>query len=154
MKIKNILATTAVAAAAATISVPASAKQFWSDFSVSYLSGSDYLNPFSGNEYGSNVMTLEHASGHSWGSTFTFVDFLNSDEGVANETYGEIGANYSLGNHFGKPAEGSFVNASRFTRINVMASWVARIRSGFDEGNPIRCLSRLAPPSVRARLQN
>jgi len=73
-----------------------SADQIWSDFSVSYLRGEDYLNPFAGYEYGSKGITIEHASGHNWGSTFTFVDALTNDDGSADEIYGEIGANVDV----------------------------------------------------------
>lgn len=65
----------------------------WSDFSLSYLNGSNY-------QVGDNdrqILTLEHAAGLSWGNTFTFVDRLEYDDGT-NETYGEIGARYKLKN--------------------------------------------------------
>ncbi|WP_440875942.1 nucleoside-binding protein [Thalassotalea sp. PLHSN55] len=68
------------------------AKQLWSDASISYLYGSNY-------EVGDDeksVMTLEHASGHTWGSTFTFVDRLHDHNLGGNETYGEISANIDL----------------------------------------------------------
>jgi nucleoside-specific outer membrane channel protein Tsx len=44
----------------------------WSDFSLSYLNGSNY-------QVGDNdrrILTLEHAAGLTWGNTFTFVDRL------------------------------------------------------------------------------
>lgn len=67
----------------------ASAEQIWSDFSVSALTGSDYLNPFTETEDDSNVFTFEHASGHSWGGTFFFIDRLSNP----NDTYGEFSIN-------------------------------------------------------------
>lgn len=42
------------------------------------------------------VFTLEHASGHSWGSIFTFVDRLSHDNDNQHELYGEFGANITL----------------------------------------------------------
>lgn len=94
---------------ALSVSAPASASLLWSDFNVSYLQGNDYLDPFTGTEYDSQVTTLEFASGHSWGSTFSFVDFLDNADGYDDETYGEVGINPSLANVFGKPSEGSFI---------------------------------------------
>ena len=88
MKLKTLgqlfLATTVTMGASA-----ASAKQLWSDFSVSGLKGNDYLNPFSGEEFGREVITFEHASGHTWGGTFLFVDRLSDPD----ETYGEFNVN-------------------------------------------------------------
>ncbi|GAA5314926.1 MAG: outer membrane protein OmpK [Candidatus Pelagadaptatus aseana] len=105
----NLVMAATIAAVTFTVAPPVAAKQFWADYSVSYLQGSDYLDPFTGTEYDSGVITLEHASGHSWGSTFSFVDFLDNQDGYNDETYGEVGANFNLGNHFGKPDEGGFV---------------------------------------------
>ncbi|WP_019531438.1 hypothetical protein [Dasania marina] len=85
------------------------AKQLWSDFSVSYLQGNDYLNPFGDYEYTSKVVTLEHAAGHTWGSTFMFMDRLASDDGSAHETYGEIGANISIPLLMGEARKDSFI---------------------------------------------
>lgn len=75
-----------------TLVIPiASAEMYWNDTSWSLLKGSDY-------EVGDNeklVYTLEHASGHSWGSTFLFFDRLNNQNDGIHETYGEILANFS-----------------------------------------------------------
>lgn len=63
----------------------ASAKTIWSDYSVTYLSGSNY-------EVGDDsrqVLTLEYASGTSWGDHFMFFDRLESDNGDV-ENYGEF----------------------------------------------------------------
>lgn len=70
----------------------ASAEMYWSDTSWSLLKGSDY-------EVGDNekiVYTVEHASGHSWGSTFLFFDRLSSQNDSDHETYGEVSANIDL----------------------------------------------------------
>ena len=69
MKINKLLKSVAVVAIATTslLSTTVSAKQFWSDYSITALTGSDYLNPFTGNTDDRNVVTIEHASGHSWG---------------------------------------------------------------------------------------
>lgn len=90
---------TASVFAAALLSSSLYAEQLWSDSSISYLSGSNY-------EVGDDektVITFEHASGHSWGSTFTFIDRLHDENLGGNETYGEVSANinvYSLQNSF------------------------------------------------------
>ncbi|MGL1957558.1 MAG: DUF5020 domain-containing protein [Colwellia sp.] len=67
----------------------ASAEQIWSDFSVSLLTGNDYVNPFTKTEDDKNIVTFEHATGHTWGSTFLFVDRKSNPE----DTYGEFGIN-------------------------------------------------------------
>jgi nucleoside-specific outer membrane channel protein Tsx len=69
-----------------------SAKQFWSDYSITALTGSDYLNPFTGATDDRNVVTIEHASGHTWGSTFFFMDRLTNPD----DLYGEINLNPTL----------------------------------------------------------
>lgn len=78
--------------AATLLSTSVSAKQFWSDTSFSALTGSNY-------EVGDNdrsVFTLEHASGHTWGNTFTFVDRLVHHNDDNHELYGELGASINL----------------------------------------------------------
>ena len=82
---------------------PASAKVIWQDFSLSLLAGSDYDKQKlpNGNQTQSshrNVVTLEHASGHTWGGTFLFVDRLMSrDSDYANDAmYGEFSINPTM----------------------------------------------------------
>ncbi|MEH6576965.1 MAG: outer membrane protein OmpK, partial [Amphritea sp.] len=58
---------------------------------IAYLNGSDY-------EVGDpdrQVLTVEHASGHSWGDNFFFMDRLKSDND-SNETYFELSPRLSL----------------------------------------------------------
>lgn len=73
-------------------STSVSAKQLWSDFSITGLQGADYLEPFSGTEDDRTVVTIEHASGHTWGSTFFFMDRLSNPDDV----YGELNINPTL----------------------------------------------------------
>ncbi|MCR8923565.1 hypothetical protein NO559_12340 [Dasania sp. GY-MA-18] len=105
---KNIVSIL-VAVIAAAYTPLGYSKQLWSDFSISYLQGNDYLNPFADYEYSSKVVTLEHASGHTWGGTFMFMDRLTSDDGSADETYGEIGATMSMPKLMGKQRKDSFI---------------------------------------------
>ncbi|RBW46660.1 DUF5020 domain-containing protein [Psychromonas sp. B3M02] len=70
----------------------ASAEQLWSDFSLSGLVGSEYVDPFSSTEDTRKVFTFEHASGHNWGGTFLFVDRLSNPD----DTYGEFSINPTL----------------------------------------------------------
>lgn len=69
----------------------AQAEMKWSTFSLSYLYGEDY-------EVGEperQVLTAEHASGHSWGDNFFFIDHLtDSEDGVSN--YLELSPRISL----------------------------------------------------------
>jgi len=93
-------------ALATILSTSVSAKQFWSDTSFSLLKGSNY-------EVGDSdktVFTLEHASGHSWGSIFAFVDRLNHDNDDNHEIYGELGFSYNL-----YQAKNSFVKEAYVT---------------------------------------
>ncbi len=75
----------------------AHSKMLWSNFSLSYLHGSDY-------ELGDperNVLTVEHASGHTWGDNFFFMDHLRSDDGTVSN-YFELSPRLSLGYLTGK----------------------------------------------------
>ncbi|WMS86768.1 DUF5020 family protein [Pleionea litopenaei] len=75
------------------------AKSLWSDNSLTYLSGKHYRV----GDPKKTVLTFEHASGHSWGDVFYFVDRLKSNNG-SNETYMEFSPRLSLskvsGNEF------------------------------------------------------
>jgi len=73
------------------VSTTVSAKQLWSDFSISYLNGNDY-------ELGDNsreVITFEHASVHNWGDNFLFIDRTKPDSGD-QDTYFELHPRLSL----------------------------------------------------------
>jgi hypothetical protein len=65
---------------------------------LSYLSGSDYLNPFSDAEADGSVITFEHAGAYDWGKSFSFVDIVRGDNDTdgLDETYLELGADISL----------------------------------------------------------
>ena len=67
------------------------AKVIWSDFSITYLNGSEYEVGDAERE----VLTFEHASGLSWGDSFMFFDRLMSDNGNV-ETYGEFAPRVKL----------------------------------------------------------
>ena len=100
----------------ATLFAPvASAELLWSDTSFSYLQGS-------GHEVGDdekNVFTLEHVSGHSWGSTFLFFDRLSDRNLGGKETYGEVGADFTVATL----AEGGFVkNVYVATQVEFLAT--------------------------------
>ena len=74
-----------------SLSLTTTAETLWSDFSITLLRGSDY-------EVGDNkrtVATFEHAAGHSWGDSFSFVDRLQSDDG-SKVTYGEFSPRLEL----------------------------------------------------------
>ena len=81
---------------AALIAPTASAELLWQDTSFSLLRGTDYEV----GEEKRTVFTLEHASGHTWGSTFLFFDRLRGDNvtngDAQHETYGEVTVSYDL----------------------------------------------------------
>lgn len=72
-------------------SLSAQAKTIWSDFSVTYLNGSDYEVGDKDRE----VVTFEYASGTTWGDTFMFFDRLESSNGNV-ETYGEFSPRFKI----------------------------------------------------------
>ncbi|CBL44853.1 Hypothetical protein HDN1F_12700 [gamma proteobacterium HdN1] len=73
-----------------------SAEQLWSDNSFSVLYGGNYEMIPSGRRGEAHVLTLEHTSGHSWGSLFFFVDRIQSAKEAYRETYGELSPNIKL----------------------------------------------------------
>ncbi|MBR9883156.1 MAG: DUF5020 family protein [Oceanospirillales bacterium] len=94
MKIKT---TVACVLTGAILSTSVSAEQLWSSFSLTYLNGSEY-------EVGDDdrqVVTVEHASGHSWGDNFFFLDRLKSSNGYT-ENYMELSPRLSLGRVSGR----------------------------------------------------
>lgn len=68
------------------------AEQFWNSNSLSLLEGNHYRV----GDKDRSIITFEHASGHSWGDVFLFVDRLKSNDGT-NETYMEMSPRYSFG---------------------------------------------------------
>lgn len=77
------------------MSSSAFAEMKWSSFSLSYLQGSNY-------EAGDDtrqVLTVEHASGHSWGDNFFFIDHLTFDDGTI-DNYFELSPRVSFSSLF------------------------------------------------------
>jgi len=73
-------------------STSVSAEMQWSNFSLTFMKGSNY-------EVGDSdrtVFTAEHTSAHSWGDNFFFIDRLNSKDGTT-ESYFELAPRLSLG---------------------------------------------------------
>lgn len=73
------------------------AEVLWQNTSISLLSGNQYEI----DDHKRNVVTLEHASGHSWGDNFFFMDRLRDADGDV-ATYAELGPRFSLGKLSGK----------------------------------------------------
>ena len=96
---KTVMTTALIASATVT-----QAETFWTNTSLSVLSGSDYVNPFNDyfgapeTESDGTIITFENAGAYSWGKSFSFIDIVNSGDTAinANETYLEIGADISL----------------------------------------------------------
>ncbi len=91
MKIAPTFVSVVAGTMLSTLSMSASAEMLWSSFSLTYLNGSDY-------EVGDpdrQVVTVEHASGHSWGDNFFFLDRLQSANGNS-ENYMELSPRLSL----------------------------------------------------------
>lgn len=73
------------------------AETLWADYALNFNHGNGYLNPFANEEYSAEFITLERASGHDWGSTYSFLDVLfNASDDSPTDIYGETGAKYTL----------------------------------------------------------
>jgi nucleoside-specific outer membrane channel protein Tsx len=103
-EMKQLKTIVGAAALAAAVAAPAQAEQFWADNSITLLHSADYFNvPYNFGAPNKNIemttMTLEHASGHSWGDAFFFLD-RHHGKGSASgftETYSEVSPRISLG---------------------------------------------------------
>ncbi len=116
-------------ALATLLSTTVSAKQFWSDNSFSLLKGSNY-------EVGDSdktVFTLEHASGHSWGGIFAFVDRLKHENDNNHETYGELGFTYNVYEQKDGFVKGAFLATQwEFNAQTISIPGVGNIDGSFD----------------------
>ncbi|TNC84866.1 MAG: ion channel protein Tsx, partial [Alcanivorax sp.] len=72
-------------------STGAQAEMVWSTFSLSYLRGDHYQV----GDDSRRVLTVEHASQHTWGDNFFFLDNLSSDDGTV-KNYFELAPRLSL----------------------------------------------------------
>jgi nucleoside-specific outer membrane channel protein Tsx len=79
----------------ASVVAVASQAEIWSSTEVHYSDG-DLLNPFSGKDESTSIITLQHAGGHKYGDNFFFVDHKRV-KGSKTEFYGEWYSNFSLG---------------------------------------------------------
>lgn len=73
------------------IALPTHAKTLWSDFSLSFLQGSDYEVV----QAKQQVVTFEYVNGSTWGDTFMFFDRFMADDG-SESTYGEYTSRYKI----------------------------------------------------------
>jgi len=66
----------------------------WSDTEIAYLHGTKFNDngAFGGPKFAKDIITLQHASGHAYGSNFFFVDLARSDSKDSN--YGEVYGEY------------------------------------------------------------
>ena len=90
--VKKIATSILVLTSTLVASCSVNAEQFWSNFSISYLNGSQYKVI----EEDQQFFTLEHASGHNWGDTFFFLDRNQSKSGATGH-YAEFSPRLSLG---------------------------------------------------------
>ncbi len=93
-----------IAAAVAVVALggmtSANAKMLFGGTSITGLYGDNFKLTPNKEDNALAVMTLEHASTHTWGGVFFFVDRLQGDEGANGkdfrETYGELAPKYKL----------------------------------------------------------
>ncbi|UHQ57021.1 outer membrane protein OmpK [Microbulbifer sp. YPW16] len=105
LSLSSLSISSRLAAGLAALSLPflAQAEMLWQDNSLSYLYGNEYEVDYSldTDDSSRNVVTFEHASGHSWGDLFMFADYLASDAG-SDELYTEVSPRLSLGKLSGR----------------------------------------------------
>ncbi|WP_432452123.1 MULTISPECIES: DUF5020 family protein [unclassified Agarivorans] len=89
---KKQIALASIALSGLFSATQASAEMQWSTFSLSYLYGTEYEFTPNGKM---QVMTVEHASGHSWGDNFFFIDRTMPKDGDAS-FYGELSPRLSF----------------------------------------------------------
>ncbi len=117
----------AVAVVALGTMTSANAKVLFSDTSVSLLYGNDYELAKDGEL---TTLTLEHASSHTWGGVFFFVDRLqgasDSEKSRAKDIYGELAPKFKIGNY-----KNSFIK-----QVNLAAQYeFGSNTSGFEQDN-------------------
>ena len=78
--------------------------EIWSSTEVHYSNG-DLLNPFSGKDESTSIITFQHAGGHKYGDNFFFVDHSRV-KNSKTEFYGEWYSNFSLGTITGNDMSG------------------------------------------------
>ncbi|MFA5949969.1 MAG: hypothetical protein WC807_06765 [Hyphomicrobium sp.] len=115
------LAFGAAALAAVTTTGTAQAAD-WSNTEIQYQYGR-LDNPFAGTKDGTHIVTLQHASGYSFGDVFFFVDFLddgNTDATNFNDkdAYGEFYAYFSSAKIFGRKYGGPIKDIGLVAGIN------------------------------------
>ncbi len=89
---KCMIGRAGVALAGLLLCVSARADLLWQDNSISALYGQGYAVT----EDDALIFSLEHASGHSWGDLFLFIDFTEFDDDTT-DVYGELKPRLSLG---------------------------------------------------------
>lgn len=83
---------------AALLWLPSAYALDWSSTQLEWLHGTAYHEPFNPQAVTKDILTFQHADGHSYGRNFLFVDFLQSDrtDRHATEIYGEGYSSLSL----------------------------------------------------------
>lgn len=76
----------------------------WSDTSIGYRYGTDFQEPYNGQDIKKNIINLTYANGYKYGSNFFNVDLLNSDgtDSNAQEAYVVYRHTLDLGRVTGK----------------------------------------------------
>ncbi|WP_367107477.1 DUF5020 family protein [uncultured Psychrobacter sp.] len=121
------IAITTMAIAAFGVMSSTQAKVLFSDTSISLLYGEDYELAKDGEL---TTLTLEHASAHSWGGVFFFVDRLqgasDDESSRAKDIYGELAPKFKL-----KSYDEGFVKQVNFAAQYEFGS----NSSGFNQDN-------------------
>jgi len=94
MQFKQWITQLGVGLLATTFTIGSQA-EIWSSTEVHYSKG-DLLDPFSGKDLDTTIVTFQHAGGHKYGKNFFFVDHSRTKDSKT-EFYGEWYSTFSLG---------------------------------------------------------
>lgn len=89
----------------------------WSDTELQYLHGNQFREPFNPDDVRKDILTLQHASGHSLGRNFFFIDALKSDgkDEHADELYAEGYSSWSLSKLGGRSLQAGLIKDVNLT---------------------------------------
>lgn len=117
--VKTVMA----AACAVGISVGTAAAADWSVTELQFQYG-NLKSPFAGGDSPTSIITLQHASGYSFGDVFFFVDFINDDDKDGfndKDAYAELYAYFSSTKTLGFKFSGPIKDVGLVAGVNIDA---------------------------------
>ncbi|WP_163933470.1 DUF5020 family protein [Paraferrimonas sp. SM1919] len=136
----KLVKSVAISSALIATSFTAQSEILWSNVALSYLNGDGYkqaFGPAAGTETKADVFTLEHAGAYNWGKSFFFMDrFIDNNNVIGNQTYTEVGLDFSLSNLFNTKLENAVIKDAY-----LVTQW--------ENANPVNTDNLLAGVGVR-----